>query len=140
VIQYSFLLAIGGVIACGHQRRVFKVRNFRTRTSENSADSDSDVRKALLDTVPCIMTLTESLYISGISRRGSSLSRHLLNPPQTSEFYGPRSSPSRSTSEVYDMTGIPSLNKNVIPVVGRATMVEASKRAFLHVRPRDNKH
>jgi hypothetical protein len=28
-------------------RRVFKVRNFRTRTSEKSADSDSDVRKAL---------------------------------------------------------------------------------------------
>jgi hypothetical protein len=28
--------------------RVFKVRNFRTRTSEKSADSDSDVRKALI--------------------------------------------------------------------------------------------
>jgi hypothetical protein len=29
-------------------RRIFKVRNFRTRSSEKSADSDSDVRKALV--------------------------------------------------------------------------------------------
>jgi hypothetical protein len=35
-------------------RRVFKVRNFRTRTLEKSADPDLDVRKALIE---CIIAL-----------------------------------------------------------------------------------
>jgi hypothetical protein len=38
-------------------RRVFKVQNFRSRTSEKSADSDSDVRKALIKTLEIDMTL-----------------------------------------------------------------------------------
>jgi hypothetical protein len=50
-------------------RRVFKVRNFRTRTSEKSADSDSDsdVRKALLKILSVLTRVNKSAEVGNIN-------------------------------------------------------------------------
>lgn len=54
----------------------------------------------------------------------SESSKDFLNPPPSSDFYGMTKSPSRA--EV--------LPVNVLPVIGKAKMVEASKNVFLKVR------
>ena len=79
-------------------------------------------------------------------------SRNLLNPPATSDFYALRRMSSGETllyetnmgmaaaaapgvnPNLVGMGAAPPPALNVIPLINRATMVEASKRAFLQVK------
>ena len=87
--------------------------------------------------LPIFLSKIEPTYFSEPVRRSSTTSRNLLNPPSTSDFYGRR--PSSETPPLHpggslDKSYASSSNLNVLPIIGKTKMVQASKKAFLQVR------
>ena len=81
--------------------------------------------------------LRKTAFFSEPVRRSSTTSRNLLNPPSNSDFYGRR--PSSETPPLHaggslDKSYASSSNLNVLPIIGKTKMVQASKKAFLQVR------